>query len=110
MKQTLYIVKHDGGEPQLSTVSMQEYSWCTLLGTTEVEFEVPELNDADIAQRQIDSLYEQAAELRTVSKSQIETFMSQVRYLKAQQGNALKEYNTGSTTTADEKAMLVGAI
>ena len=104
MKQTLYITKADIGKPLLSTISMEEYSGWTLLGTIEVEFEVPEISQEEELARKIDSAYLRAAEIQTEADAKVLTVLTAAKGYKSQ----LKEYNTESTTGADEKELLAG--
>ncbi len=59
MKVTLYIYNANVIDPVVATSEMNGFGW-TLLGTQEVEVDVPNLSEKEIIQRKLDALEAEA--------------------------------------------------
>ena len=102
--QTMYMNKSDTIGIQLSLCDMSEFSGWAFLGMIDIEFESIELSQEEELTRKIDSAYMRAAEIQTEADAKVLSALTAAKSYKSQ----LKEYNTESTTGADEKALLAG--
>ena len=100
----MYMNKSDILGVQLSLADMSEFSGWTFLGMIDIEFESIEISQEEVLARKIESAYARAAEIETAAGIKIEAALTAAKGYKSQ----LKEYNTESTTGADEKALLAG--
>ena len=104
IKQTMYMNRSDILGVQLSLADMSEFSGWTFLGMIDVEFEAPDVSADDLLRSKIESAYKRAAEIQTVADVKVSQVLEEASGYKSQ----LKEYNTESTTGADEKALIAG--
>lgn len=81
VKTTLFIHKGFDGKPMIATNDMKSFGYA-LLGTYEVEVPIPEINEDEVVEAEIDALYEQAGTIEAEALDKVLVLREKAKKLR----------------------------